>query len=139
MIQIFGAIPNVDIYFDDLIISGDDEVEHDKALAEVMNVASRFNVKFNSSKLQYKVGSVSFMGHFISKDDIAPDEKHIRAISKLESPKNKKELMRVLGIFKFLGKFISNLSQKTACLRELTKDKVVFKWEELHENCFQCS
>lgn len=131
--KIFGVLDNVETYFDDLIIAGENEQIHDEALNNVMKLAKQYNIKFNSDKLQYKTSSVRFMGQVIFEGGIKPDPKHIRAIKEIETPKDKKELMRILGIFKFLSKFMSNMSATTASLRELTKDNVPFIWEGQHD------
>lgn len=62
------------------------------------------------------------MGKIISKEGIKPDSKHVLAITSLKSPTNKSELLRALGICKYVAKFIPNLSKITANLRELTKN-----------------
>ncbi|XP_072153393.1 uncharacterized protein [Bemisia tabaci] len=43
----FGDIPNVVIYFDDILICGETEREHDIALAKVLSRARKYNIKFN--------------------------------------------------------------------------------------------
>lgn len=52
--EIFGDLPGVCIYFDDIIISGETEAEHDKNLRTVLERASRYNVKFNEIKCGIK-------------------------------------------------------------------------------------
>lgn len=131
--EIFGDIPGVEIYFDDLIIGGVDEKSHDIALKEVLDRARINNVKFNWKKFQFKLTEVTFLGQIISAEGIKPDSHNVRAILELESPQNKTEVLRVLGLLKFFSKFIPNLSQLTTNLRELTKKYVQFKWEDRHE------
>lgn len=41
--------------------------------------------------------------------------------------------MRLLGLFKYLAKFIPNLSKQSAELRNLTKNDTEFEWNEKHE------
>lgn len=50
-VELFGDIPNVEIYFDDMIISGIDQEDHDKTLRLVLERAMQYNVKFNPDKL----------------------------------------------------------------------------------------
>lgn len=135
-VELFGDIPNVEIYFDDMIISGVDQEDHDRTLRLVLERAIQYNVKFNSEKLQLRLSEVTFMGNVISKDGIKPDQKHVLAITSLKSPTNKAELLRLLGICKYVAKFIPNLSKITANLRELTKNSVDWSWKEEHEKEF---
>lgn len=51
----------------------------------------------------------------------------------MKKPENKYDVMRLLGLFKCLGKFIPNLSQKTAALRFWTHNNVKFCWTWDHE------
>lgn len=131
--EIFGDIPGVEIYFDDLIISGTDEVSHDIALKEVFNRALKNCIKFNFQKFQYKLNKVVFMGQIITDKGVTPDLENIKAITAIESPKNKNEVLRILGMLKFFAKYIPNLSQLTSKLRELTKKDSMFSWTKEHE------
>ena len=54
----------------------------------------------------------------------------------MPSPKNKKDVQRFLGMITFLNKFIDNLSEKSAILRELLKNDTEFVWLEHHERAF---
>ncbi|XP_026678663.1 RAB6A-GEF complex partner protein 1, partial [Diaphorina citri] len=98
--------------------------------------ARQFNVKFNPDKFQYKQEQVKFLGKEISKQGVRPDKEQVAAIVNMESPKNKKELMRFLGMTKYLAQFIPKLSELTAPLRELTKDRMEWTWSNHHEDCY---
>ncbi|KAL1446775.1 hypothetical protein WDU94_005665, partial [Cyamophila willieti] len=114
--QIFSDIEGVEVYFDK---------------------ARQYNVRFNADKCQYKKESVKFLGKEISKHGVRPDKDQVSAIVSMESPKNKKELMRFLGMTKYLAQFIPNLSAISAPLRELTKDKSEWMWSSHHEERYQ--
>lgn len=72
------------------------------------------------------------MGFKVSEKGIEIDKDRINAILELEYPQNKKELLRFLGLLKYLAKFLPNLSQITAPLRKLTCDNVIWNWEKVH-------
>lgn len=101
-----------------------------------LNRAKEFNVKFNLDKIQFKVKKIKYCGHIISKNKIEMDAKYIKAITELERPTSKKQLLSFLGLLKFLNKFIPNLSIISAPLRDLTKDNVPFEWGEVHTQSF---
>lgn len=61
--EIFGDLEGVGVYFDDLIITGANVQEHDRNLKIVLDRAVKYNIKFNSSKIQF----VKFMGQIYSK------------------------------------------------------------------------
>lgn len=130
--ELFGDIPGVYIYFDDIFVCGDSESEHDRNVKKLMNRAIKNNVKFNLDKIQYRVSKINYCGHIISNNNVMMDTKYIQAVTDLEMPKNRKQLLGFLGFMKYLNKFIPNLSLITAPLRELTKDNVQFQWHPIH-------
>ena len=94
-------------------LSGVDERKHDVALLSVFRKAEEFGIKFNKNKFQFKLSQVSFMGQIIPAEGVKPDSKHVDAIMALKNPSNQIELLIVLGMSKFLCKFIPNMSQIT--------------------------
>lgn len=77
----FGNINNVDVYFDDILVSGVIREDHDKALSEVIERAREFNIKFNPNELQYCVSKVKFLGFiFSNKGVLPPDIERIKVI-----------------------------------------------------------
>lgn len=97
MIQIFGDIPGVVIYFDDVLIRALSEEEHDKIIEKVMKRARESGVKFNRSKIQYKDKKVEFMGNVISGEGVEPLNKYKDAILEMETPSIKDAVSRFLG------------------------------------------
>lgn len=130
--KIFGDIPGVFIYFDDLIIGANDELEHQLILDKVMARAKQSNVKFNPNKLQFKVKQVKYLGLQFDASGARPDASHVEAVKRLKTPNNKQELLKLLGLVNYLSKFIPNSSKLTAPLRELTKSNVEWLWTEFH-------
>lgn len=134
--DLFGHLPGVNVYFDDIIITGGTEEEHDARLSAVLGVALKNNIKFNPEKIQFKKGQVKFMGHVFSKDGVSTDKDYTRAILEFPTPQDKKDILRLLGLAKYLSKYIPNLSAVTAPLRKLTSDKVNFEWNEDCDKAF---
>lgn len=137
MVQIFGDIQGVEIYFDDMAIAGVDEDDHDRILLQVILRARENNVKFNCDKLQFRQPSVSFMGHTIGEGKICPLDKDVRAVTEMPKPNNVTDVSRLLGLLKYLAKFIPNLSKRTSQLRNLTHNGVEWKWTEQHDEQFK--
>lgn len=133
MVQLFGDIPGVVVYFDDICITAETEKEHDRLLTLVIELARANNVKFGREKIQYRQKQVKFMGHILADGQIKSPEKYRDAILKIKKPENKNDVMRLLGLFKYLAKFIPNLSKQSAALRNLTRNDVDFEWKAEHE------
>ena len=64
--EAFGDIQGVHVIADDLILSAKDEAEHDAIISRVLERQRQQNVKFNANKIQYKVNTVTYMGHITS-------------------------------------------------------------------------
>lgn len=129
----YGDICGVNIYFDDIIVASTNEAEHDRALFEIFKRLSENKVKFNFKKFQYKLNEVTFMWLKISSKGVRPDDENFKAISAVEVPTNKTEVLRILGLAKFFSKFIPNLSKHTEHLRDLTKKNTKFYWSPAHD------
>lgn len=129
----FGDIENVLIYFDDICVSGRTKKEHDEVLLKVLQRAREKNVRFNPNKFQFAMTEVKYLGHIFSHNQIKPDPDRLTAIEKMGRPKNKKDLQTFLGVINDMRKFIPNLSDKTASMRELLKKNSVFVWTEVHD------
>ncbi|GFT76649.1 transposon Tf2-6 polyprotein [Nephila pilipes] len=95
--KLFGDIEGAEIYFDDIIVAGYNEVSHDAIMSKVLERARSLNIKFNPDKLQYSVSEVKYVGQIISKSGIKPDPDHIEANVAMPTPKSKTEVRRLLG------------------------------------------
>ena len=118
--DISGALP----IFDDTIIGGRDEQDHDLVLRKVLTRARERNVKFNRDKIQFRVNKVKYMGEIVSELGFSPDPDKISAIHNMPTPSSKQELQRLLGMINYLAKYIPNMSELTAPLRSLLKSDV---------------
>lgn len=134
--ELFGDLPGVEIYFDDIVVSGCDEKEHDENLNKLLGRASSHNVKFNKEKFQFRVQEIKYLGMIISENGVKADPSHIKAIKEMKIPSNKQEVRRLLGMINYLSKFMPNVSKVTAPLRHLIKNNVDFNWSFEHEESF---
>ena len=74
--EALGDIQCVHVIADDLIISA----KEDATTSRVLERARQQNVKFNANNIQYKVNTVTYMGHIISADGMRPDPRKVEAI-----------------------------------------------------------
>ncbi|UYV79423.1 K02A2.6-like [Cordylochernes scorpioides] len=121
--NILSGLQGTACYMDDILIYGSTMEEHNRNLETVLRRLEENNVKLNTKKQQIAVDKVNFLGHIISRDGIAIQASRAEAIQKLKRPENKTEVQRFLGMVTYLGKFIPNLSDKTAPLRKLISNK----------------
>ena len=58
--EVFGDL-DVSIYFNDLIIAGKDQTDHDQKLRKLLQRARDFNVRFNREKIQHNRSEVNYL------------------------------------------------------------------------------
>lgn len=128
----FGDLDNVTVYFDDILCATNTVEEMNKTVDRVISRAKKYNIKFNSNKIQFYQNEVKYLGFLFSKEGMRPDSSRITAIQELGTPKNKKELQQILGTINYLRQFVPNLSEISSPFRELLKNNVVWQWNEKH-------
>ena len=94
-------------------------------------------LKLNQSKCTFGTTSLTFLGHTLSADGITPDPAKVDAIINMPLPKSKADLQRFIGMVNYLGKFVPNLSQITAPLRDMLKKDTIFDLQQPQLNAIQ--
>ena len=72
MDSMFGSLPFVFVYLDDLLIASKSPEEHEAHLREVFTLIRRNGLFINKSKCLLGVSSLTFLGHMVNKDGISP-------------------------------------------------------------------
>lgn len=132
--DIFKDLENV---VDDIIIWAKNKVEHKSILEQVLKRAKINGIKFNKTKCKFAVDTVKFLGHTFSDKGIQVDNDKIQAMVHIKRPKDSKAVERLLGMITYVSKFIPNVTEITAPLRELIKKDINFNWDKRHENAFK--
>ena len=122
---------------DDIIIASKNMKEHLKAIRQVLNAVKDAGMKLNPKKCEFAKKEISFWGLIVSEDGVKPDPRKVEALEHLEAPRTKEELRSFLCMMQSNAEFIPNFSKISAELRELTRDKVHFKWNNEHQNTFE--
>lgn len=135
--QLFGDLPGVAMYFDDLVVAGRTRKEHDSNLRLLLARAAEVNVKFNRKKIQVAQSQVVFLGHVVSSDGLKPDPNKIKSISEMPPPTDKAGVQRLLGTINYLGSYIPNLATITQPLRVLLKNDSLFSWGSEQTTAFE--
>jgi hypothetical protein len=135
--ELFGDIPGVHVVFDDIIVAGKDDREHDERLRTVLERARRHNVRFNKDKIQYKVSEVKYVGHLMSAQGLRPDPEKVRAINDMATPASAQDLSRFLGMANYLSRYVPNYTSVTQPLRPLLRDDVEWAWSTSHDAAFR--
>ena len=127
--EIFGNL-NAAIYFNDLIVYGRDQEEHDDNLRKLLTRARENNVKFNKDKIQLNQSEVKYLGHIVSAEVLKGDPEKVEAITSMPKPTDKQGIQRLLGSLSYLRGFIPNISATTEPLRAILKEDTLWAWNE---------
>ena len=82
------------------------------------------------------MNQVNYLGYLITPEGLKPDQEKTKAISLMPEPDSKDYVRRFLGMMSYYRRFIPEFSSIAACLFEVTKMKVNFKWTDVERNAF---
>ena len=133
----FGDIKGVHVIADNIIVVVENEEEHDAIMQALLNRARESGVRFNRKKIQFKVTSIRYMGHFVTEEGLKPDDDKIKAIVNMPPPCDVLSLQRFLGMTKYLSLYIPNESAITSPLHILLKKGCEWKWSADQEEAFE--
>ena len=117
-------------FYDDVLVFGESQESHDKALQSCMKKTVDAGLKLNREKCEFALQEIEFLGFIISGDGIRPDPKKVKAITDMPEPTNITELRRVLGMINFLGRFLPHLSEVLKPVTELLEKDKAWTWGE---------
>lgn len=130
MDTILEGIPKAMCYIDDILITGDDDVEHLEILAKVLQRLAEHGIQIKLKKCKFMADSVEYLGHRIDAQGIHALPDKLEAISKAPVPKNVGELRSFLGLLNYYRKFLPNLATILNPLNELLQVKRKWKWSK---------
>jgi len=116
------------IYIDDINVYSTDFDQHLIHLRNVFEKCKKYGLKLKREKCKFACEELEFLGHVISKDGIAPDDRKIKAINEYPVPTNVKDIQSFLGMTGFYRQFIQDYSEITSPITELLKKDVKFEW-----------
>lgn len=134
-----GCKEYADAFIDDIGIYSDVWEDHLNHLRSVLLALRKANLAARPSKCSFGFKSLEFLGHIVGNGKIKPTPDKIEAIQQFPVPSTKKQIRSFVGCVGFYRKFISNFSEYTAPLTDLTRkglpNKV--KWLDKHQKCFE--
>ena len=117
------------VWLDDIIcVTNGDIEDHEKELREVSSKLQDAGYRASEKKTELFRKELIWLGYYINQNGVKPIKDKTEAITKLESPKNVKELKSFLGSIHHLSKFINNLSNKTDEMRKLLRKDTKWEW-----------
>jgi hypothetical protein len=128
--DLLGAI--LEVYIDDLVIKSNEFREHLADLRVTFERMRRYNLKMNPLKCAFSVSARRFLGFIVHEQGIEINLKKIDSIKRLETPRCKHDVQKLLGKMNYLQRFIANLAGKVDSFLHLVrlKHKNGFIWGE---------
>ena len=120
------AIP----YLDDILILSQNKEDHFRDLQDVFESLRYGNLKLKTSKCEYFMDQIDFLGMVVTPKGLQPCPKKVQVIKTFPTPKTVKQVRSFNGMCQFYKKFIKDFATLAKPLYRLTEDKVKFHWTE---------
>jgi hypothetical protein len=97
MCDLLQGLDGFEVSMDDILIHAAGRDRLDELTQNVMNRLKSAGLKLNGEKCVFGATRVKFLGHVLTAKGLEVDDDKVDAISKLNKPKNVKQLRRLLG------------------------------------------
>lgn len=124
------------IYFDDILVFGKSQEEHDKRLRMVLERLRQHNVKLRKPKCEFNLDAVDYLGYHIGKHGICPSESNIATVIRFPEPKSCSDVRRFCGLCSYFRKFIPSYVKAASPLQMLLRKDSKFVWGEAQQKSF---
>ena len=120
-----------------IAIFGRTKRKHNSNLLNVMQVAQRNSLVFNSAKCDIQWQEITFNIYMLTSDCTIPDTTKANGIAEMLPPTNFQQLQSFLGMINFMQPFISHMSHHKTPWRELLKKGKTLTWDEVLNQAFK--
>ncbi|VVC41753.1 Ribonuclease H-like domain,Integrase, catalytic core,Reverse transcriptase domain [Cinara cedri] len=108
--QLFQGYDCIANFLDDIIITGQDRVEHLNNLDKVFNILNDAGLKVKLSKCEFFKSEIEYLGLIISAVGLRKCENKVRAIADAPAPRNTTQVKSFSGMVNYYSKFLPNVS-----------------------------
>ncbi|XP_062387122.1 uncharacterized protein K02A2.6-like [Sardina pilchardus] len=137
MDQVLQGLPNVHCYLDDILVTGQDRLQHLKNLDAVLGRLEEFGLRVQKDKCEFFKDSLEYLGHVIDAHGLHKSPEKVRAIVEAPAPTNVSQLRSFLGLINYYSRFIPNLSSILSPLNALLCKGKQWQWTSQCEMAFQ--
>ena len=140
MNDIFGDLPYVLVYLDDILILSNDEDSFQDHLNKVQVVFARLHkmgMKVNLLKTEFFKSELEYLGYLLTPQGIKPLPKKVEAITRILPPKTKKQLRRFLGMINYYRDMWKRRSHILSPLSKLISKNIKWKWTNIEQKAFE--
>ena len=116
------------MYIDDIIVVGKSFDEHLCNLQAVLEHLRQAGLKLHPHKCYLLRHKVTYLGHVVSAQGIAPDPDKTDTVNLWLIPQSAKEVQQFLGLTNYYRRFIKDFASLAKPPHRLTKKGRVFTW-----------
>ena len=128
---------NIEIYIDDMVVKSKVVSKHLEDLRIIFEILRNYKLRLNASKCSFGVGSGKFLGYMVTHRGIEVNPDQIKAINKLQAPRNPKEVQKLTGMAVALNRFISRSADRCRPFFLLINKWKDFEWTKECATAFQ--
>lgn len=129
----FIAAGKVYVYIDDVLIPSMTIEEGLETLREVLQTLTDAGFAINLKKCTFLAREIEYLGRTISNGQVSPSKHKVEALVNSPVPTNIKQVRQFMGLAGYFRRYIPGYSVKTACISNLLRKGVQFKWGEAQE------
>lgn len=137
MEKIFGKLPFVAVYVDDIVIFSENRDAHITHVICVMERLNKWNIPIRKDKSRFGQKMIYLLGYQISGDGVQMDSRKVSPIRNWKKPETAKQLQRFLGMANYYRQFVRNFSTITAPLDRVRKATGRLEWTDEMKDSFQ--
>ncbi|CAB0043171.1 unnamed protein product [Trichogramma brassicae] len=138
MDSLFGAEvePYVFAYLDDIILVTETFEEHVSWLERVIRILLDAKLVVNRDKCEFCCQSVQFLGYVLDSSGLRIDSERVRPLHDYPTPRNVKQVRRLLGMVGWYSRFIKMRAEIKVPLARLLRKDTPFVWGSDQEQAF---
>ena len=125
------------IYLDDILVYSKTFEDHLSHLRQVFDRLRLANLKLKPSKCKFACPQVTYLGHVVSPEGIAPDADKISAVKEFPRPHNIKTVRSFLGLANYHRRFNKDFSKIAAPMNKLLRKDQKFVRTDVCEQAFE--
>ncbi|XP_063390080.1 uncharacterized protein K02A2.6-like isoform X1 [Cydia fagiglandana] len=136
MEDLFKGVPDVIIFYDDILIKSKDIGSHLHTIEQVLSILESNGLKIKKSKCDFLTKEVQYLGFVLDKEGLRVNPDKIKPIIDMPPPQNNHQLKSLLGMINFYGKFVKNLASRLTPLYSLLKKGKHYHWGKDQNEAF---
>ncbi|XP_074570551.1 uncharacterized protein LOC141827208 [Curcuma longa] len=127
---------NVEVYVDDILIKSEKVAQLTDDISKTFNTLRQYGLKLNPNKCLFGVKGGCFLGYIVTERGIEANPEKVRALKDMASPRNTREVQRLVGRITALSRFISHSATRSLPFFKVLRRATRFSWDEKCEQAF---